>query len=223
MKITVKSLLKFFETKKSKSERVPLPKRDMGILIKDYKIESWLLRNLANRNLGKVPEEAYADLKKIENEIIEQLPDPLQREVFKIFAQHKFDIVDLIPGWKEEMKKVSKEVCHYLHYGSPFPNVPEWPPLPLPGNVLFLWMLEEAKEEEGKKRYYGLSLFFKKAKEDGEIFGFKISEEELQNISGRLIVIFSGQWAKHSAVLLDILCQVEGGEDFVKEILEIQE
>lgn len=210
--------------KKDDAPAIPvLPKRDMGILLKEYQLEMWYLKTIANKNLGKVPEEEYAELKKIEEEIIEQQLDPLQRDVFRIFARRKFNIVDLIPDWKEDMKKVNKEICHFLQYGSPFPLKSGRQYLPFSGNNFFFWMLEEAKEDEGKKRFENLSLFFKEAKEKGIIFGYKVSEEELQNIAGRLIVVFSGEWVLQSAVLLDILCQVKGGEAFVKEVLDIQE
>jgi len=200
------------------------PKKDLQELFNDYDLESRLLSFLGQKYGGNIPKHEYADLEKIEEQIVDVLEDELQKGIFRILARHRFNIVQLLreEDWQESLRHTCKRVCHFLHFGAPYPGEPEWEPLPFPGNEFFLWLLCLARGEPREDRIAKIFEQLKEQFEKEEIMGHKFEKSEIQTIGGRIIVVFAGEWAKQSKVLVDVLCELgEPGDAWIKELLEL--
>ncbi|MDA2922236.1 hypothetical protein MYX07_03135 [Patescibacteria group bacterium AH-259-L07] len=202
-------------------EPVKEPQKDIETLIEKYRLEKFLLNPVAQKYMGNIPESELKYLRRIEEQIIELLPDKFQRDIFTILARHGFDIVDFIEkdDWREDLQKSCRDISHFLYYGAPYPKEPEWEPLPFPGNEFFFWLLKQARSENISDR---TAEIFKTFVEAETILDHSFDQEEKSWIFGRLIVIFAGEWAKQSAVLIDILNESKEGELFVRELLGLK-
>lgn len=212
--------------KKNNSQSIK-PKKTWEELKRSYNAERMLLSFELNQNLGNLPEGADKDLKKIEEELIALMPSDFDQSVFQIFARHDFDIIDLYESdWREMLKTFLEKNCHFLYSGTvySFEDVP-WEPLPILGEDLFLHLLKLGQEGEADNSIDRISsifekMNFKKIIEEKKLLGHDISEEEARSLGGRLIAIFmSRECSKQSSAIIDIFCEVEGGEQFVKKIL----
>ena len=201
------------------------PPKDLDSLIEDYNFERSHLSWVAYENKGKIPDGYSRRLREIEEQIINLIPDALERAVLRIVARYEFDITDFIKqeDWREEFRKQCLRICHFLYYGSIYPTKPDRPALPFPGNEFFFWLLMQAKLGSQEDRLKNVSVALGKALDKGEILGCPLNSETLDSLSLRLFVVLAGEWAKQSAVLRDILCEVEGGELFIRELLGLEE
>lgn len=189
-------------------------------LLNAYWLEKLVISSIASQNLGKVDKLYYKKFNAIENELIARLPDGFQRAVFQIFARHKFDIVDLMKddNWKEDMRDTCKEICHFLHWGSPYPFEASYFVLPFSGHEFLVWLISKA-QVGSKDRQKDIFSAAKTISEEKKIFGYEFSENDIQSVFGRLIVIFAGEFAGKTAVLIDIWLEVDGGKSFIENIL----
>jgi len=200
------------------------PKKDLKELIKDYKAEKLLLSFVAKDDRGNIPESELKWLKEIEGQIIELLPGDFQKGVFKILARYRFDFLEFSEqgDWQQSFREISRDICHFLYRGAPYPQEPEWPPLPFSGEKFFFWLLTQAKTGKKSNKYENISAALVEAKEKEIILCHHMKGEDIARLANRILVVFAGEWAKQTAVLVDIMCELEGGELFVKELLGLE-
>ncbi|MDA2922241.1 hypothetical protein MYX07_03160 [Patescibacteria group bacterium AH-259-L07] len=212
--------------KKRKEIKTPSPEekepKSMEALIKEYRLEKFVLSYTAQKYHGNIPEHELTSLRKIEEQIINLLPDDFQRSVFRILARHKFDIVDFLKkeDWREDLRTTCRDICHFLYYGVPYPKEPEWEPLPFPGNEFFFWLLKQAKKH--KESDDDIANILNAFTHTQEILGCRFSKEERCRIANPLLTVFIGEWRKQTLILIDILYEVEGGESFIRELLGLK-
>jgi len=218
-------LLWFLKKERKNKEIEPvfddLENRSEQELVQKYKIEEWILKDKANKTMGKLLESDYEELEKIENAIIKRIPDEFKKEVFRIFAKYRFNIVELLENdhWKEDMKTTCEDICIFLHYGTPYPQISTANPLPFPGNEYLLWLLSKAGEDPKDRK----SSIFDAAKpmfNEKKILGYDFNETELQSIANRLLVIFIGEYSKQTSVMIEIWLTVEGGKEYLERIIK---
>ncbi|MCH7759539.1 hypothetical protein IID20_04245 [Patescibacteria group bacterium] len=220
-------MIKFFglrnNSKPKVLEPVKEPQKDMETLIEEYRVETFLLSPLAQKYMGNVPESELKSLRRIEEQIIELLPDKFQRDIFTIFARHGFNIVDFLKkeNWQEDLHTTYRNICHFLYWCTTYPRESEFGPLlPFPGNEFFFWLLKQAKKSKDSDDDIGniLNTFIGTS----EILGHRLSKEEKERIGNPLITVFAGEWRKQSLVLIDILHEVKGGEAFIQGLLGLK-
>ncbi|MFC1629694.1 hypothetical protein ACFL11_00490 [Patescibacteria group bacterium] len=216
--------MRFFRRRRKKLEaEVPAPKKDLQTLIKEYRGGKALLSIAAQVYMGHVPEHYLERLERIEEKIIEYLPSDFQKGVFRIFVRHEFDITDFIEkeNWKEVLQEVCCDICHFLYWGTPYKGKPAWDPLPFPGNEFFFWLLGQARFGHGEDSVVNILFATEDAIKNREILGHELDKEGVlaSGIATRLVVIFLGEYAKQSRVLIDIFWELEGGKSFVRELL----
>lgn len=189
-------------------------------LLNEYWLEKLLISSIASQNLGHVDKIYYKKFNAVEHELIARLPDDFQRAVFHIFARHKFDIVDLMKddSWKEDVRDTCREICHFLYWGSPYPFEARYFVLPFSGHEFLSWLISKAQigSEDRQKDIFSAA---KTIADEKKILGYEFSENDIQSVFGRLIVIFAGEFAKKTAVLIDIWLEVDGGKSFIENIL----
>lgn len=222
--MAIKIFQRFRRGGNGKKEMSEEPKKSLAELIDEY--NRWRVI-ISFANAGKtspLPDDDVfmQELKKIEGQIIDNLPDELQKSVFAILARHKFDITDFLgqKDWRTIFKEVCQEICHFLYCGSPLTESVEWSiALPVSGEEFFFHLLNCARIGE-EEPCSNLWTAVRKMIEDK-----KVMEHDFDcwsNIGGRLIVVFAGEFARQSAVLVDILCEIEDGRNLIKEILNLE-
>ncbi|MFH1207219.1 MAG: hypothetical protein V1668_01280 [Patescibacteria group bacterium] len=207
--------------KKNKPEPELEPEKSLPELINEYKTQIGLLSLLNAGKTKPLPDHFYDRFKKIEQQIIAHLPDKFQQEVFQILARHKFDITEFLrdEDWQTSFKIIARKTTHYLHYGAPYPEKPEWPPLPCPGNEFYYWMIQQSKSDDPSKRVENILVALEVMFGKGEILGHSLGKSELGYINMCCLAIIGGEWRKHSAVLIDIYCELDQGDEFLKTLL----
>jgi hypothetical protein len=198
---------------------------DMEGLLKRYKMEQALLSYVANEKMGKLDEEDLKRLRVIERKIIGLLPNELDRQVLEIVSRYNFNIEEFLDenDWKSSFEKKWFEICHFMYYGSPFPQIAMlWEPLPFPGNEFIFWLFKKAITGESDDLLDNVNVEMVKMVKSKKIYGRTFGDQEIQSLGMRVIVIFAGEFNKHANILIDIMREVENGEEVVKEILDIK-
>lgn len=188
-------------------------------LVKMYNSEEQWLKYVASEKGGKLSEEDYETLKRIENEIIKKTPDEFEKKVLRILADKKFNIVGLMnKKWDEEIRAICYDICHFFKQG---PS--SFKPLPFSGHELFSWLLSNTGDNE-KDRFGNISRVAAEEFKNNRLMGYDFSEDSgkepslfLESIGGKIIVVFVGEFAPKTAVLTEIW-KMEGGKG--KEYLE---
>lgn len=198
----------------------PEPEKSIAELIEDYRAGKMCVSMAPQTDKGFWEDE----LRRTEDKIIAKLPNGLQKSALMILQRYRFDFREFLEkeDWTAPLKEVARDICHFLHYGSPYPMKPQWAPLPFSGEDFFLHLLESAKKSnktDSAGRIGAISLTLKAAVETKELFGHSFVVEDLQNIGMRVIVVFAGELHGQAGALMDIFCEVEGGEQFVREII----
>ncbi len=217
-----------------KLPKVQLPKKSTAELIREYRTAHYFISQYMYAHGGSRPDKSdflMTDLSRIEAEIVEQIPDLFQRSVFRILAHHEFDITDFLKDenghitWQEEIRNTLEQSCNFLfNYGQPagVHESRKFTPLPFSGEEFMLWFLQEVKNSPDSKnpnsivRVLGILNPFLKS---GIILGHNLQEESMKGIGDRLLVIFVGEYANRMAVVIDIFCDSNEGEQFIREIL----
>lgn len=198
---------------------------DLEGLLKIYNLERYLLSSLANQKVGNLTNEDYESLRQVEKRIIQLIPDKTDRQVMEIIVGQNFDIVEFLEGknWRDIFKQKWLKISHYLYYGTPYPMKPKlWEPLPFSGNEFIFWLLKKAINgnlDAIQNISVAMASFF----ESREIYGHVLKEDEIQNVGMRVMVIFCGEFARHTRILIEIMIKIENGEEIVRKILNIRE
>lgn len=207
-------------------------KKTINELVKMYDTEETWLKFVASDKGGKLEEQDYERLKRIEDEIIRKTPDEFEKKILRLFADRRYNIVELMnKKWDEDIKDVCRKICHYLRYGNiyPFTNNP-FDPLPFPGHELFLWLLSKTGDDKNDR----MGDMFKSATEmfkQKRILGHDFSNEEVKrhqllpltidSVGGRILVVFIGEFAGQVAIMIEIWKMESGeGRRYLEEILK---
>ena len=95
--------------------------------------------------------------------------------------------------------------------------------LPVPGNQFLFWLLQQGKE--GENPYQSIRESFRKAYDAKTFLGTRFEPpDDMEDIGMSRVgmILFSGDYSTQTKILLAIIREVEGGEDFVKDILGIE-
>jgi hypothetical protein len=185
---------------------------DLAALVKEFRELRTLVSLLSSTSLDGVPDGLMQAFKAAEQAVIAALEDPFQREIFAVLAKHGFDILDFLDGdWIAILGDVLRVIVAFL--GQRYPAGGEWQDYPFSGEELYLWLLERTKGSSDRVVAIFANL------EKTSICGFDLGFEARRSLSDRLIVVFAGEYTKRSAAFIDIFCDVEGGEEFIREEL----
>lgn len=188
------------------------PKKDLATLIEELRIAQTFAGFAAGRS--GVPEDLQKVLKKAEQEAIAALEDPLQKEIFGILAKYNFNLLEFLrEDWEGVLRRSFGEISDFL--GKPYLEGSEWKEYPFTGEELYLWLLQRVKGAEPAER---LVPIFASLEED-RICGFDLSFRARQCLADKLLVVFFGTFAKQFKVFLEIVRDVAGGEEFIREKL----
>lgn len=171
--------------------------------------------NFLGRN--KITASDLKELKELEGKIIELLPDDFQKKVFGILSKHNFDLVEFLEGdWREPLISMYRDISFYLDPKHPLNYVGE--KLPVAGRDFLFWMLQQAKiGSNSDNRYINIAEAIKR----GDICGHKISDqrtiEQILSIAG--VVFFSREYGLQFKTMMEIMCDLEEGETFIKNEL----
>ncbi len=191
-----------------------LKKKDLSTLIKELKSSQWIL--------GWVPYEdrdefkfLADEIKELEQQIIETLPDKFQKEVFKILAKEGFNFLEFLKedDWLEPLRSIFKTISFWLGREH-IVQGKQWE-APFSGKELCFWLLQETKKEVSNKYVESFVETFKKSLKDGLICGHQLNKEEVKAIHSSVIVLFSKEFAKQFRALVEII-HLQGGEEFIK-------
>lgn len=198
----------------------PEPEKSIAELMKDYRTYRMSVSMAPSIDRGFWENK----VRETEDKIIAKLPDELQKATFRILQKYRFDFCGFLEkeDWTMQLKEVARDICHFLCYGSPYPLKPEWPPLPFSGESFFLYLFGKAKDggkTDSLGRVETIFSALKTVVETKELMGNSFAIEDLQNIGMRVMVVFAGEFHGQAGALMDIFCEVDGGEHFVREII----
>lgn len=155
------------------------------------------------------------ELREAEQKVIAALDDPLQQRIFTILAKHKFNLLEFLDrDWVEVLRDAFQRVTEFL--GKPYVEEGKCRDYPFSGQELYLWLLQRAKESPNSEERLG-SIFAPLGGDN--ICGVTLTSKARQSLVWWMMVVFIGEFVKQSAVFLDIICDVPGGEEFIKEKL----
>lgn len=203
----------FKKRKKSKVESQPLKREDLNTLIAKLKEETMLLNWLGK---NKVTESELKELRDLEEKIVDLLTDDFQKKVFRILLKHNIGLLEFLEGdWKEILRQGYKNIADYLDPEHPLNFVGK--KLPVKGRDFLFWLLKQAKPVDSANRYKKIAETIKK----GEICGCKISDERLVEQIASIVgvVLMSKEYSRQFRILMEIMSDLEGGEQFIKENL----
>ena len=201
-------------------------------LVKMYDTEETWLKFLANDKGGKLEEEDYKRLKRIEDEIIRKTPDEFEKKILRLFADRRYNIVELMnKRWDEDTKDVCRKICHYLRYGNIYPSTNSlFNPLPFPGHELFSWLLSKTGNDKSDRLHDMFSCATEMFKQK-RILGHDFSNEEVKkhqflpptidSLGGRILIVFTGEFARQVSIIIEIWkMEGEEGRKYLEEILK---
>lgn len=197
---------------------VQKPKKDLAALIEELRALQWHA-NCEGSLTGSVSPRISMALKEAEQAVIAALEDPLQREIFRILARYKFDLLRFLgkEDWEAVLRKGFREIADFL--GEPYPEgggrsyvLKDYPFI---GEELYLWLLQRAKGTDPEKRLVPVFASL----EESQICGCSLNFQAKQCLAGRFLVVFLGEFARQSEVFLGIVCDTVDGEEFIKERL----
>jgi hypothetical protein len=196
-----------------------IPERTLPELLKRYEYEKLSLSMLSGGRPNKLSDDDHGCLREIERRIIALQTDQMQREVLTILIQHGFNLAEFFgkQTWQNIIEESIQDIVHFLHYGMILPSKTEQPRLFRRGDELFLWMLEQARDGAEADRMSNISTGLSHGVKEGSLLGRKFSREEAQEFGHRIVVVVIGEFAKQMRVLVDIFCEVEGGEQFIRD------
>jgi len=198
------------EKQKPKEEFPPPKKEDLDTLIKELNDLQATL-DLAGPSESLVYKMGKARLRELEEKTVDLLADDFQKKVFMILMKHEFDLLKLFEqDWKETLRAVYKDIAQYLvgMLGKE---------LPVSGKDFLFWMLEKAKQGNSENRYQNIGEAILK----GEVYDYSVCDKEtIQQILMFTACIFtSDEYRRQFEVLMEIMCDLEGGEQFIREEL----
>ena len=222
----MKSLFgKFRKQDKAKEEASPRKKEDLETLIADLKQSQAVLNIIGSKGDKLLFSTEKARLKELEEKIISLLPDEFQKKVFRILVKHNVNLLEFVgenKNWKETLRAGFNDIAFYLDPKHPLNIVGK--KLPVAGKDFLFWMLQQAKAENKENRYLHIGEAIKK----GNICGYQVSLDEKVQSGEKLIdqivliagiVMMSGEYNLQFRVLMEIMCDTEGGEEFIREEL----
>ena len=218
-------LWRFGKTQRTQQEET----KSLSELVEEYRSIKSLLSFVAYDHNGNVPEDHFfmRNLHELEQQIIAHIliSDRFYGEVLRIFARYKFDITDFlsIDEFEENARKYCRAASHFLEYGAPYPTESDFPEtrLPISGKEVFFWLLCQAKGSFGEDRLRNILEAVRRVIDAGEVLGEKF-DKGLCDWAMRFGMPFlSPEWAYQTRVLVDVLCELEEGEIFIRRILDL--
>jgi hypothetical protein len=202
--------------KEVQKEEIPQPKKDPSTLIRELDDTQRILDMLGSSGDKLLVAMEKSKAEELRTEIIDMLSDEFQKKVLKILIKHKFDLLDFVgkdKDWKEEFRAGFKDIAFYLDPKHPLNFVKD--KLPIPGKDLLFWMLQQAKNGKSENGYVNIG----KALLAGEICGHRVNDRELIQSIFLLMncVFFSKEYGFQFVVLMDIMREIEEGEEFIRE------
>ncbi len=191
---------------------------DIPSLIKDLRLWQTTLNMIGQQRVTEVDEKI---IKRKENKLIEAIPDKFQKEIIKLAQKYKFDITEFAEeGWQKKIKDAFENIASYLSTSHPLNFLEgKFPP---EGEKTLFWMLEQAKKSPSTdKRYQFIIDGVKKGVIND--YHFPTDEETLASIFLLLqCVLFSREYGVYFSMLMEIMCDIEEGENFIrKEVLKL--
>lgn len=222
----------FGSQKHEKIVPVEKPPKTYEELKKTHGVAKYMVSLERDKSTGEIDEDNFAMrwLRETEKQIINLQEDEFTKSVLRILSRHRFDITHAIEnGYEKDFVVACREICHFLQYGSPYPVIDStFGPTPFSGTELFFWLISQAKSDSEDERE-GFSCIvdaWRGAWDSRVVLGHRLKEEtheekvELDSLLMRVGLIFVGaEHAGQSAVLIDIMCEVDSGEEFVQKIL----
>lgn len=213
-------LFDLFRGKRPKPKPKEKPKKDLAALVEEFRRIQTIANLAGSSDPNGVPRSLLMDLKEAEQEVIVALEDPLQRKIFGILAKHQFNLLlfldeDLTGGkdWKEVLGSIFQTASSFL--GKACFEGRKQEDYPVTGKELYFQLLQRAKGSERKERL--VSIF--SVLEKDYFYDVPLDIRARRDLSYVFLVVFLGKYAKESAAFLDIICDVPGGEEFIKEKL----
>lgn len=207
----MESFFRRFRKKEKAKEEIPQSKKeDLDALIKELGDLQETL-NLAGPSESLAYKMEKARARELEEKIVGLLADDFQKKVFRILMKYEFDLLKLLEqDWKEVLSAVYGGIAKFLTdmLGKK---------LPVSGKDFLFWMLEKAKQGDFENRYQNIGEAILK----GEVCDSLIPDEEtIQHILMLATCIFtSDEYRRQFEVFMEIMCDLEGGEQFIREEL----
>jgi len=208
--------LKFWKRNNDSRAAKPILPKDLAILVRELEDYQRLLNFLGSQRIDEFDKER---LRKLEDRVIGAIPDSFHREVVILIQKHGFDITEFAgEDWKDKIRSTFEDIASYLSPNHPLNVVGNR--LPVEGREYLFWMLERAKNApDPDERYQTIANTIKM----GEIADYRFDAEQILDslISMALVVWFSRDYGRYFTILMELMCDVPGGEEFLqKEILE---
>jgi len=209
-------MLWFKRKKKSSEEKTQIiEEKDLPTLVEELRSWQYTLNRIGSHSRGAVTERDKEILEEKQRKIIQVLPNEFQKEVFNILMKYELNLLEFLDNnWKETLRVAYRNIARYLD--------PEYPlqfigkeNFPVEGKNFFFWVLIQLKEGDSENRYARLGELIKK----GDICGHKISEEDVIRIIAMKVslTLFGKDYGIQSRVLVDIMCNLERGEQFLRD------
>lgn len=196
-----------------------IPKLTLPELLKRYEYEKLSLSILSEGRPNKLSDDDYGCLREIERRIIALQTDRMQREVLTILVRYGFNLAEFFgkQTWQDIIGESIQDIVHFLHYGDTYPRIPKQPWYFVNGGEFFLWLLEQARDGTGADTTTNIGTALTKAVDKGTLLNRPFTRQTAQDFGHRIIVVVMGEFAKRFRVLVDIFCEVEGGEQFIRD------
>jgi len=212
----MRSLFGRFRKKENPKKEIPPPKKeDFDTLIEELD-DAQSIINLIGPNGDKILlAMEKAKVKELQEKIINLLPDEFQKKIFRIIARH--DNVDLVgflkQDWKENLRTGFENIAFYLDPKHPL----NFLKLPVKGKDFLLWMLQQAKSDNSKDGFANIMNAILKR----DICGIRVSRKRIKDKVFPIVlcVLWSRDYHLQFQILMEIMRDIEGGEEFIKNEL----